>query len=265
MSIKFIAVNYNGSGVTAKYVESVRQFGDFAEIIIVDNASSESDLKRLHSISEEFPNMRLVCSEVNLGYFGGLNIGIVACDGAEDFVVVGNNDLEFDENFVKNLMHKVYPDDVFVVAPNVITRDGYNQNPHCRNRVSGFRKLLYKVYFSSYFAAKFLSFASRLLVKIRGGRDNSDDQQRGYIHMGIGACYVLLPRFFEKVGKLDDSVFLYGEEAMLAGQVMSAGGRIYYDPDLIVHHMESATLSLVPSKQVYAFAKESYPKYRKYL
>ena len=83
--------------------------------------------------------------------------------------------------------------------------------------------------------------------------------------MGIGACYVLMPEFLEKIGALDASVFLYGEEALLAGQLNRANAKTYYDPNLKVSHRESAALSKIPSRKVYEFAKESYPKYKEYL
>ncbi|EFE4714346.1 TPA: glycosyltransferase family 2 protein, partial [Escherichia coli] len=207
---------------------------------------------------------RLIKSDVNLGYFGGLNLGLKGLPRNHP-IVVGNNDLVYESNFTQIISQTTYPDDALVIAPNVITKDGYHQNPHCRKRVSKFRKFLYDIYFSNYIAALVLTWGSRFLNYLKGGRNNSFDQGRGYIHMGIGACYVLMPSFFKYFDELDNKVFLYGEEAYLAGQLMEVNGKIFYEPDAIVHHEESATLAKVASKTKYGYMKSSYYDYKKYL
>ncbi|EEY9535013.1 glycosyltransferase family 2 protein, partial [Escherichia coli] len=55
------------------------------------------------------------------------------------------------------------------------------------------------------------------------------------------------------------------EEAYLAGQLMEVNGKIFYEPDAIVHHEESATLAKVASKTKYGYMKSSYYDYKKYL
>ncbi|MBK5145046.1 glycosyltransferase family 2 protein [Budviciaceae bacterium BWR-B9] len=264
--IYYICVNFNNSLYTEKFIESVCLQGPNTHALIVDNSSNLNELDKVERICNNYKQdkVTLIKNKENIGYFGGLNIAIRQID-KESPIIIGNNDLFFDDNFTKILNNKKYPDDVMIIAPNVITKDGYNQNPHCRKRVSTIRKFLYEIYFKSYSAAKILTFGSKIVNYIRGGRNNSFDQDSGYIHMGIGACYILLPSFFKYFEELDDKVFLYGEEAILAGQLMKVGGKMYYDHDLIVHHEESATLSKVPSKTKYNYMKDSYPKYKKYL
>ena len=80
--------------------------------------------------------------------------------------------------------------------------------------------------------------------------------------MGIGACYVLLPSFLSRFRQLDFPHFLYGEEAYLTRQVHSAGGKLYYDPELKVQHKESATLSKLPKRTTYEFGRDGYWSYR---
>ena len=57
---------------------------------------------------------------------------------------------------------------------------------------------------------------------------------------------------------------LFGEEAFLTKQVHDAGGKLYYDPKLVVRHKESATVSRLPSRRTYEFARTAYPDYRKF-
>jgi GT2 family glycosyltransferase len=271
-AVYFVCVNFNNSSYTKEFLESVslQQYDEGVvarpTTVVVDNASNQIDQEAVESLCRSFENAKLVRSLVNLGYFGGLNLGLSFLDlKPGDLVVIGNNDLTFAPNFLATLANQRYANDVLVVAPNVITADGYHQNPHCRTRVSLIRKLFYDLYFTNYWIGRLLILAAVALKRLTGRRQNPHSQYSQYIHMGIGACYVLLPAFFDHFSKLDDSVFLYGEEALLAGQVMSAPGRTYYDAELIVIHAERAALSKVPSRLIYQFGKESYPKYKNFL
>jgi GT2 family glycosyltransferase len=265
-----IVVNYNNSNFTKLLLESIflrRQTTKVVlSVVVVDNDSPHEDFQALQLICNLYPGVMLLRSEINLGYFGGLNLGLSSLSlSKNDCVIVGNNDLTFADDFFSLLSSRKYADDILVVAPNVITADGYHQNPHCPGRVSGFRKFLYDIYFSSFWCSRFLTLISKKLKRIKGGRSNELSGVSRLIHMGIGACYILTPAFFQYFSRLDDSVFLYGEEALLSGQVMSVNGKTFYDNELVVHHAESATLSKYPSRTTYGFMKKSYPIYRKYL
>lgn len=267
MLFSFVCVNYNNSPFTEKFIKSLEDQVEIAgevQIIVVDNDSSQEDKLELRRICLGKKNIDLIFSEDNLGYFGGLNLGLEHVKSS-DYVIVGNNDLEFESEFCSRLVAAHYPDDVLVVAPDVITPDGYNQNPHCRRRVGRIKKFLYQLYFSSYYCARMLTFASALCNKIAGGRSKAADQVPGYIHMGIGAVYILLPKFFQYFERLDDRVFLYGEEALLAGQLAHVEGKTFYDPSLKVMHAESASTSKMPSKGKYEITKKSFQLYKEYL
>lgn len=273
MKVLFVCVNYNGSLFTEKFLASICNLDNalatrsFAlSVIVVDNASGDEDKLLLGSIVGKYEFAKVVYSEVNLGYFPGLNLGLSSVILTDyDYIVAGNNDLCFDRSFLFNLSSREYSLDTLVVAPNVIASDSYSQNPHCITRVSRVRRFLYLIYFSNYYFAVWLVRASRLWQKLRGGRRNKSASKSMYIHMGIGACYILTPSFFRHFSILPDLVFLYGEEALLAAQVLSVGGKTYYDSTLRVHHAESATLSKVPKRTSYEFGKKSYKIYRKYL
>ena len=265
-----VIVNYNNSSFTKLLLESI--FSHYQStnlelaVVVVDNASQHDDYGKLQLICCSYSNVTLLQSEVNLGYFGGLNFGLASLSLKEsDYVIVGNNDLTFAVDFFSVMLRKNYADDILVIAPNIITSDGYHQNPHCLLRVSKFRKFLYDIYFFNFLSSRILTWVSKILKKIKGGRLNKLSGVSRFIHMGIGACYVLTPAFFKSFPRLDDSVFLYGEEALLAGQVMSVNGKTFYDVDLVVRHAESATLSKYPSRTTYGYMKKSYPIYRKYL
>jgi GT2 family glycosyltransferase len=94
-------------------------------------------------------------------------------------------------------------------------------------------------------------------------KKNLLSQAGGELHMGIGACYILTQNFLRNFTQLNSPTFLYGEEAFFSEQIHSKNGILYFDSSLVVLHAESATLSQIPKRKSYEFAREGYPLYRK--
>ena len=94
---------------------------------------------------------------------------------------------------------------------------------------------------------------------------NNRAEESNYIHMGIGAIYILTEQFFEHFDELWDRVFLYGEEAVLAGQLASVKGRTFYYPNCIVYHKESLSTGKLPSKTKFKIYQESIKESIKHL
>lgn len=269
--IVFIAVNYNGSNFTKDYIDSINKLiidkNDKVEIIIVDNQSELDDFENLKTYCSTIGNVRIVRPKKNLGYFKGLNEGIIEVDKDKTtMLVVGNNDLTFDINFIQNLKKIDYDNDVLVIAPNIITKEGRQQNPHVINSVSTIERIKTRVYFTNYYvgqAFRFINQSLRRLINKPVVLKNTYGQMK--IKRGIGACYVLTPIFFNYFDKLDDRVFMWGEETLISNQVESAKGYTLYDPTIKITHHESASVSGIQSKKKYYMVKESYKVYRKYL
>lgn len=268
--VYFIAVNFNNAGHTIAYVESILSLEDLGNcvIIIIDNASGEADFTLLENYIRSLsnPNILLVQSPSNVGYFRGLNLGLKLIDDpSENLVIVGNNDLTFQSDFLIALRRLRFDSETYAVAPDVVSLDGRHQNPHCINRVSRFRIFCYDLYFSNYYFGKLIFWMMQVLKKVVLPTPKETWRTEQYIYMGIGAIYVLTGRFFDTYDALDNRVFLWGEEALLAGQISQVNGKILYAPSLVVHHYENASVSKIPSLKTYEITKASYKIYRQYL
>lgn len=264
MKIAFTCVNYNNHEVTFEYIQNVKIICkniDF-RIIVVDNASNDTDLITLEKFLLDHPDVILIKSSRNEGYFKGLNLGIswAIKNGFNEFQVIGNNDIKLHDDFISNLRSIKLNENELVIAPDVITRNGIHENPHVIKRVSQLRKVAYSIYYSNYYLARIINCFYSTERKPK-----SFDPQRKHIYMGIGAVYILTPYFFRHFNKLWDDLFLYGEEALFAGQIASVDGKILYEPLLKCDHNESSTTSKLGSKKKYNIVKESYLIYRKYL
>ena len=264
--IAFICVNYNGANITSELIDSlVEQIGigvDFCvECVVVDNSETLLDMRLLQSKKVNALNLKILRNSHNSGYFPGLNLGMRATSG--DFVIVCNNDLLFNNDFCQQLVGLSFNKSIFAIAPNVITKDGYRQNPHVLRRMNFLQKLKLDIYFSNYWIARFLSW---MLISIGHKRRNLSRRVDGCeIHMGIGACYILTENFLNNFNQLHYPNFLYGEEAYFSNQIHSAGGVLWYEPKLKLMHMESLSTTKLPKRAAYEYAKSGYPQYRNFL
>jgi GT2 family glycosyltransferase len=267
-----VTVNYNNSRYSVDYVNNILKLcTNFnVEIVVVDNHSIETERTILKEL-ENVQNVHLIYSKSNIGYFKGLNLGLMILQEELEkfkYIIIGNNDLKYYDGFFDELTAIKVAEDVLVLAPDIITIDGYHQNPHVRSRMGKLRLLKLKIYFSNYYIGTSFHlmtefFRRKIINKLRNNSNYSPDKE--FIYMGIGALYILTDSFFHKFKKLDDSVFLYGEEALLANQVASVNGKILYVPELKVIHFESISTSKLPSRERYIMTKKSYKQYSKYL
>jgi GT2 family glycosyltransferase len=266
--VGFVAVVYNNYKDTADFCSSlsrVRSVGCAIECFIIDNSDVAMVSEEISLLSRDFEFVRVLRPGANLGYFGAFNYFFETVGAGDfDFVVLCNNDLLIGEDFCDKLRDARYAPDVMVVCPDVVTLDGVHQNPHVLKPLGPLSRLKLDLYFSSYRVARALMRIKWAIEKVRPFSRRMECASSCYLHLGIGACYVLLPKFLNKFGKLDYPHFLYGEEAYLSRQVHSLGGRLYYDANLKVRHKESATLSKLPGRVTYEFGRDGYWDYRRF-
>lgn len=264
--ITFVAVVYNNYPDTVDFINSIAKLidpEDSISCVLVDNSDNAAARESIDEIPAKHPFVSILRPPSNVGYFGGFNYYFDnKAPTTSEIVVLCNNDLVFSETFVETLKSSRYPDDVLVVCPDVITLDGVHQNPHVLRPRTRLQRLKLDLYFSNYYVACGLRLVQRALRPYLKGKRRIKPSEPGYLHMGIGACYVLRPSFLSKFRHLEFPHFLYGEEAYLTKQVHSAGGRLYYDPALKVQHKESATLSKLPKRTTYEFGRDGYWSYR---
>jgi GT2 family glycosyltransferase len=106
MNISLITVNFNKSDATIKLLESLKQGADQDfEMIVVDNASEKSDVVKLESwINANYPQVKLIKSEVNSGFAGGNNVALSQTfQNGSDWAVLVNNDTWADRVYIEPL------------------------------------------------------------------------------------------------------------------------------------------------------------------
>ncbi len=235
---------------------------------LIDNSTDIFISNALDKLITNYPFLYILRPDKNLGYFGAFNFALSFNFHIDaDYTLLCNNDLIFSDDFFQNLSSKKYNNDILAICPDVITINGFHQNPHVIKPLGFFGRLKLDLYFSHYYVACFLQFLRNLLNPFSNNLKklrSSSAMSAMTIHMGIGACYILPSVFFINISTLNYPFFLYGEEAFLSKQIHDANGKLFYDPSLQVVHAESATLSKIPRRLTYEFAREGYPTYRNF-
>ena len=270
MNIGFVFTNFNNSSFTREAIKSLEESpnSDNCFVVVIDNKSNQKDIESLRLIEQEYPRVDVIYNNENIGYFRGLNVGIKhlrKTDRVFDCVVVGNNDLEFPENFFEKVVNSNDKLQRYaVISPDLVTLDGVHQNPHVRTRISAFREIVWDVYYFNYYLALMIGWVAKMTHILTERKDYTSYTKEGIIYQGYGACYILTPVFFQYFEELWAPTFLMGEEYFLWKQLSEKGLELFYDPSIQVNHHDHATTSNVHSKELWKICRESHAIYKKH-
>ncbi|MCR4030919.1 MULTISPECIES: glycosyltransferase family 2 protein [Flavobacterium] len=265
----FVFTNFNNATYTINAIKSLQNKinEEKIHVVVVDNNSAEDDIIVLKSFCENTNNIEVIFSGQNVGYFKGLNIGIKHL--RENYreincMIVGNNDVLFPENFYKSIFDNTnlllkYP----VVSPDIITSDGFHQNPHVVEGISKIREVFYDLYHSNYNIARIIIKLAKVTHKITRRKDEDNYEKAGEIYQGYGACYILTPKFFDLFEELYSPTFLMYEEYFLSKQLLDKGYKVFYEPSISLTHLMHASTDKLPGKLKWKFSKQSHIEYRK--
>lgn len=265
----FVVTNYNNSDYSKGMYDSLHAIHglDFT-FVIVDNASSPEEVRKLDLLARQ-ENIVLIKNSKNVGYFEGLNVGIrYVKENFPDskYLVVGNNDLVFSNDFARQLEECMPVFDKYpVVSPNIRLLDGTPQNPHVISGISKKREFIYDIYHASYWLAGLIVRLAKITQRFTGRKDQQQHAVAQEIHLGYGACYILTPKFFKHFDELWAPSFLMYEEFFLAKQLEQKGFKTYYEPRIFVTHFCHASTGMIPGKLKWQFSRQAHKEYRKHV
>src|SRR5688572_7309956 len=121
--VSVIVLNYQGASDTIACLRALEELDwpkDRLEIICVDNASGDGSVEE---ISAAVPGVRMVISDRNTGFAGGMNLGVAAATG--EYVGLINNDARPDSEWVREAVTEFESDpEIACVASKVLDWDG---------------------------------------------------------------------------------------------------------------------------------------------
>ena len=222
--LSIVILNWNGAEMMRRFLPSVLQHSTEAEIVVVDNGSTDDSLQML---SQNFPSVRQVVLDRNYGFADGYNKGLKEIEA--EYYLLLNSDVEVRKGWLKPML--AYMDshpDVAACQPKLLCQwsptdfeyagacGGYIDAlgyPYCRGRVMG------------------------TIESDKGQYDNIAP-----ILWATGACLLVRANDYWQAGGLDGRFFAHQEEIDLCWRLRSRGRGIVCVPQSVAYHLGGGTL-----------------------
>ncbi|WP_294633490.1 glycosyltransferase family 2 protein [uncultured Bacteroides sp.] len=229
MDVSVIVVNYKTRDLTLQCLRSLFKYtyGVKMEVIVVDNASQDDTP---YSIRREFPQVRVVESQENLGFGKANNLGNTYAIGKYLFLL--NSDTIVIHNIVRQFFEfmEIHPEYVSC-GGNLLDRDGVNCNvggnfPSVMQEFLsiGFHRLVPRWFKNRYTLSKSVA-------------DSGMDD----ICYVIGADMFIRKEIFDRFQGFDPAIFMYYEETDLYYRMHLEGLRSCILPYAPLIHLEGGS------------------------
>lgn len=223
MKASIIIVSYNSEDFIEKCISSViKNTNNDTEIVVLDNASTDQTFK----ILEKFvPQIKLLKSEINLGFGQGMNKAIDSALG--EYLFLLNPDTEVHQSFIDRVVAFYQSDEnIGLVGVKTILPDGEIQKTVKKE------------------PTLFGAFAEFILgVKNSYSEYVPKGDKPKEVEVIYGAAVLIKRDLFKNVGGFSDKYFMYYEDVDLCRKIRKAGKKIYYYPQVAIVHLVGATKS----------------------
>ncbi|HXF38099.1 MAG TPA: glycosyltransferase family 2 protein [Blastocatellia bacterium] len=194
------------------------------ETIVVDNASKDGSAEM---IEKEFPEAKLIRSDVNLGFAAANNRGFEFARGR--YIVLLNSDAFLKPGALPLSVEKMDANPgVGLAGARLIGRDGEWQ-PSARMFPSFTNDFLLMSGLSTKYSK------SKLFGRV--DRTWADPNAAAEVDWVPGAYSIIRREALQKAGCFDERFFLYFEEVDLCRRIKAAGYSLWYWPDIVVVHI----------------------------
>lgn len=237
--VSIITVSWNVRDLLRACLHSIAATGGELgqEMIVVDGGSEDGSPDM---VAQEFPDVRLLRLEENVGFPKGNNLGMAGSRGRN--LLLLNPDTEVTEGAVATMA--AYLDqhaDVGVVGPTLLNPDGTLQSSRRRFPT------LATAFVESTWLQRFTS--RRILDRYymrEAGEEVSVD-----VDWLVGACLMVRRQVWQQVGGMDEAYFMYSEELDWCRRIKDAGWRVVYLPAArIIHHVGMSSQQAVTSRHI---------------
>jgi len=210
--------NYNGEKFLKPCLDSLRnQDTEDFDVLIIDNASRDNSAA---FIRENYPEFKLLVMDENLGFSGGVNVGIREAE--TPYVILLNNDTESDPHYVRALIEAMDRDEkIFSVSPKMV----------------------------QFYHRDLLDDAGDGYTVIGWGFQRGIDQKaddpaynkRCEVFTACAGAAIYRKSIFDRIGLFDLNHFAYLEDIDVGYRARIYGYKNIYEPEAVVYHVGSGT------------------------
>lgn len=256
MDLSVIIVNWNVKDLLRNCLKSLLDAcrwspGLASEIIVVDCASDDGSPQM---VRDEFPQVRLIASGENLGYARGNNTGVAAAKGRYFFLL--NPDTVVRPEALVHLVEymDVHPE-VGALGPQLLWPNGRVQSSRRRFPTPG--SLFWESTLLGQWYPNHRAIRSYHITDRPPGRPQKVDWV-------VGAAILIRREAWRQVGPIEESFFMYFEEADWCRRSAEAGWETHYLPTAQIIHYEGQSSEQDMAARALRFQRSKIRYTRKY-
>ncbi|MFA5933037.1 MAG: glycosyltransferase family 2 protein [Microgenomates group bacterium] len=232
INLVIIIVNFNTEKLVLECLDSIfknKPDGEF-KVIVVDNNSTDDSVE---SIKKLFPEVDLIESKENLGFAGGNNLALTGINAK--YYLLLNSDTLVNKNSLDNLVNFAENSDYGICSCKLTYQNGSFQ-PNAGELPSFIPVLLW------------LSGLDDILGKIihiksYQARDKGYYKNKTQVGWISGSVMLIKKDVIEKIGVLDEGIFMYGEDVDYCFRANRAGFRVGWTDEAEIIHIGGASSS----------------------
>ena len=237
MKVAVIVVNYNDTDNTIRYVNEIEKYDVIDRIVVVDNKSTkQGTIENLRKL--ENSKVTVLEAEKNGGYDYGNNLGVKYLEGKNekyDYYIISNTDIEVSNRAINHCLEILEENDkVGIIAPRMFNKN----NKSIRRSSWKIRTFWLDVVYST----RLLELLFYNVV--RGGEYSNKDYEKEILEVQAisGAFFIIKAKVLKEIDYLDENVFLFYEEDILAHKLKNKGYKIVSLNSEKFIHYESQTI-----------------------
>jgi GT2 family glycosyltransferase len=243
MKVSIIVVNHNLMAWLKQAVGSLIKAcnGFDCEVIVVDNASTDRSVKM---ISEEFPQVKLIRNEKNVGVAKAYNQAINVSYG--EYILLVNPDTITGKNTLSKIIDFM---DAHPAAGGASVRMVSPQGHFIDSSKYGFTKA-----WSNLFRFTGLTrYFPKSHISNRRHEEWSEEFETAEVDVLNGACMLLRRSAINTIGLFDERFFMYGYDIDISFRMKLEGFKNYYFPKTYIINFNVQQLSKFSWKYIKYF------------
>lgn len=240
IKLSILIVTYNSSSTIGACMDSVLQeLNELnAEVIVVDNNSSDATVSLLDEFSSENAKLRIKTNRTNRGFAVGNNQALEMARGQH--ILILNPDTILQRGVLNDLLIELERDvNIGAVAPQLQFPDGRIQRT-CR-RFPRHRDVIYNV-----FGLANLFPGSRQFNGWKMG--DFDHKTRHEVDQPAGAALLVRGDLLRSLNGLDENFPMFFNDVDLCKRIKNAGFTIWYLPEYAIQHLGGVSVKQVKMK-----------------
>ncbi len=247
LRIVIIILNWNGLKDTLeclKSMEGMATGGWGIEKVVVDNGSADGSIGQ---IRKQFPEIKILENQQNLGFAEGNNVGIrYALKNDVDYILLLNNDTLVNKSLLVELLRSMEKDrKIGIAGPKIYFASGFEYHNDCYKKEERGRVLWYAggmIDWQNIYASH------RGVDEVDHGQ-YEDEEETDF----VSGCAMMIRRdVLRKIGLFDPKYYLYWEDNDFCQRAKEAGYKIMYIPKAALWH-KNAISSQKPGSKLHQY------------